>query len=377
MLFPERLRRLHRRTRMGLAALLTVVLLAGVVACTGGGGGDDQAADSPDLTFPETEFEDIPEVTLPEGFVQPDTRGVRLSPVVARPKGGTPALPVTGGRASIRGTVTGPDGPVPGATVRIERWVGSRSGSIQVGTSENGGFSASGLLGGRFRVRAWLPPNLTATRSAVLFLANDQGGTADIELERFEGLRLQGSLDVSSINVGDTARVRALLTQAAVDGDGIVVGEAVPGAQVQMTAPDGLRVTGPNPTATGENGIASIAVECDREGAYTVSLTTEGASTSYTLPTCGPRPTTTTTTPGAPEVPPFAVGEEFTVPRSAPLPPGTYETFLNGCSTSFEAWVNGSWERREIEGRVMSLSVPTRSFRPVGDTDGCRYRRTA
>jgi hypothetical protein len=363
---------------MGFAALLVVVLLAGLAACTSGSSGDgDQAADAPELTFPDTGFEDVPEVTLPEGFVQPDTRGVRLAPVVARPRGGTPPLPVTGGRASIRGRVTGPDGPVTGATVRIERWVGSRSGSMLVGTNDAGDFSASGLLGGRFRVRAWLQPNQTATRSVVLFLADDQAGTADVELERFEGLRLQGSLDVSAFNVGDTARVRALLTRAAVDADGIVVGEAVPGAQVQLTAPDGLRVTGPNPTATGENGIASIAVECDREGAYTVSLSTEGASTSVTLPACGPRPTTTTTTPGAPEVPPFAVGEEFTVPRSAPLPPGTYETFLDGCETSFEAWVNGSWERREIEGRVMALSVPARSFRPAAGTDGCRYRRTA
>jgi len=363
---------------MGFAALLAVALLAGVVACTNSGGGDaDQASDAPDLTFPDPQFEDIPEVTLPDGFVQPDTRGVRLAPVVARPKGGTPPLPVTGGRASIRGTVTGPGGPVAGATVLIERWVGNRSGSIRVGTGDGGGFSATGLLGGRFRVRAWLQPNQTATRSVVLFLANDQAGTAQVELESFDGLRLQGSLDLSAINVGDTARVRALLTRAAVDGDGIVVGEAVPGAQVQMTAPDGLRVTGDNPATTGENGIASIAVECEREGSYTVALSTEGASTSTTLPTCGPRPTTTTTTPGAPEVPPFAVGEEFTVPRSALLPPGTYETFLNGCNTSFEAWVNGAWERREIQGRVMALSVPTRNFRPVDGTDGCRYRRTA
>ncbi len=130
-----------------------------------------------------------------------------------------------------RGVVNGPDGPVGGATVRIERWVGSRSGSITVNAGGDGRFGARGLLGGRYRVRAWLQPNLTATESQVVFLAIDGSANVTVDVSKFEGLQLQASLDVSVINVDDTARVRGLFTRSGVDDDGIVVGRARAGGQ--------------------------------------------------------------------------------------------------------------------------------------------------
>ena len=377
MLHPESLRHVSRRRRVVAAVAVVAATVAGIVACTSDGDDAAEAPGPPELSLPPPSYDDVSVVTLPEGFVQPDTRGVRLSSVVGRPRSGPPPLPVYGGRASLGGVVVGPDGPVEGATVRIERWVGDRSGSVQVATGGGGRFGARGLLGGRYRVRAWLPPSLTATRSEVTFLAADGSDTdLRVTLERFEGLRLQASLDVSAINVGDTARVRGLLTRVVVDGDGIVVGEPVVGSSVQLTASDGLTVAGGNPAVTDGGGLATWSVRCEREGAHSVSLTTEGASTSYTLPSCGPRPTTTTT---PVDIPPFAVGEEFTVPRAAPLPPGMYETFLADCATSFEAFVDGAWQsqRREIRGSAMGLLVPARDFRPVEGTDGCRYRRTS
>ena len=181
MLFPERLRRISRRNRMVFALLIVVAVATTVVACTGGGGDQADTPDAPQLSLPPPSYDDVPVVTLPDGFVQPDTRGVRLSPVVAQPKGAVPPLPVYGGAASLRGVVNGPDGPVGGATVRIERWVGGRSGSITINAGGDGRFGAAKLLGGRYRVRAWLQPNLAATESQVAFLAND--GTADVTVD--------------------------------------------------------------------------------------------------------------------------------------------------------------------------------------------------
>jgi hypothetical protein len=360
------------------AAAIVVAVLGLIVACTSGGGSDaTQESTAPQLSLPPPEVEEVPVVTLPPGFVQPDTRGVRLSAVVGRPRA-LPPLPVYGGRASITGLVEGPDGPVPGAVVKIERWVGERSGSVTVSASEGGTFGARGLLGGRYRIRAWLEPSLTATESEVLFLAADGSENVTVTVERFEGLRLQASLDVAAINVDDTARVRGLLTRSTVNAEGIVVGAPVPGAQVQISGTPGLTIGGTSPASTGADGMVTWPVKCDREGAHTVSLSTEGASTSYTLPTCGPKPVTTTTTTPAPDIPPFPVGEEFTVPRSGPLPPGTYVTFLNGCVTSYEVFVDGAWQpqRRESRGDI-TLSTPARDFEAVTGTDGCRFRRTA
>jgi hypothetical protein len=375
MLFPERLRRVSRRTRMVFALLIVVSVATTVVACTGGGGDQADTPDAPQLSLPPPSYDDVPVVTLPDGFVQPDTRGVRLSPVVAQPKGALPPLPVYGGDASLRGVVNGPDGPVGGATVRIERWVGGRSGSITINAGGDGRFGAAKLLGGRYRVRAWLQPNLAATESQVAFLANDGSADVTVDVGKFEGLQLQAGLDVSAMNVDDTARVRGLFTRAGVDDNGIVVGEPVPAAKIQLTSPQGLSVTGENPATTNENGLATWAVKCDKEGSYTVTLTTEGATTTYTLPTCGPKPVPTTTTP---DIPVFNVGDEFDVPRDAPLPPGTYTTFVKGCSTTFEAFTNGAWEgqRREIKGD-MTFVVPVRNLKPSDGTDGCSYLRTA
>ena len=87
MLFPERLRRISRRNRtsrrdrparrdgIALALLIVVAVTTTVVACTGGGNKDD-ASDAPQLSLPPPSFDDIPVVTLPEGFVQPDTRAM-------------------------------------------------------------------------------------------------------------------------------------------------------------------------------------------------------------------------------------------------------------------------------------------------------------
>jgi hypothetical protein len=375
MLFPERLRRISRRNRVVLALLIVVAVATTVVACTNGGGDQAGTPEPPQLSLPPPSYDDIPVVTLPDGFVQPDTRGVRLSPVVAQPKGGVPPVPVYGGDATLRGVVDGPDGPVGGATVRIERWVGGQSGSITVNAGGDGHFSAVKLLGGRYRVRAWLQPNLAATESQVTFLANDGSADVTVDVNKFEGLQLQAGLDVSVINVDDTARVRGLFTRAGVDDNGIVVGQPVPAAKIQLTSPQGLSVVGDNPATTSDAGLAIWTVKCDKEGSYTVTLTTDGASTTYSLPTCGPKPTPTTTTP---DIPVFNVGDEFTVPRAAPLPPGTYVTFVKGCATTFEAFTNGAWEtqRREIKGD-MTFVVPVRNLQPSAGTDGCSYLRTA
>ena len=53
-------------------------------------------------------------------------------------------------------------------------------------------------------------------------------------MSKFEGVQLQASLDVSAINVDDTARVRGLFTRSGVDDNGIVVGEPVPAAKIQL-----------------------------------------------------------------------------------------------------------------------------------------------
>jgi hypothetical protein len=163
MLHPERLRQVPRSSRLVVAAVMVAVLVTVMVACTA----IDETADPPPgagLTLPPPTFEeDVAMVTLPEGFVMPDTRSARLSPFESRGRPRIPPVEVFGGKASLRGTVAGPDGPVPDATVRLERFVGDRSGTAQVTTDEAGRWTAPDVHGGRYRIRAWWGGNITAT----------------------------------------------------------------------------------------------------------------------------------------------------------------------------------------------------------------------
>src|SRR5437899_6439356 len=68
----------------------------------------------------------------------------------------TEAPRVGPGPATIVGRVDGPDGPVPGAIVELDRWTGDRFASVQVPTAADGTWNVQHVLGGRYRVRAWL-----------------------------------------------------------------------------------------------------------------------------------------------------------------------------------------------------------------------------
>lgn len=379
MLRPESVRRVPHRHRVALAAGMLVALAATLlVACTSDG--DPEAApEAPVLSLPPpSPPEDVPIVTLPEGFVMPDTRGVRLPPFVGKAAPALPAIEVFGGRATLRGTVTGPDGPVPGATVRLERFVGDRSGSAQVTAGADGRWTAPNAHGGRYRVRAWLSPNLTATEAQLAFVAADGVAEVDIGVQKFEGTLLQANLDTSVLTVGGSARVRALLTRETVNDQGVVVGQGVAGTELRLVAEPGITVTGPNPVPTGPDGLASWAVTCDREGRHQARVTGPLLDAVVAMPACAPAPQSTPP-PTTPDIPPFPVGQEFTVPYTGPLPPGTYVTFLTGCGFSYQAYENGAWvpERREATGPSVSLTTPARELRPLAGTDGCRYRRTA
>src|SRR5436190_1842817 len=129
------------RTRLAPIALIVLTgLLAApgiLVGCTASESGSPPTkADAPagDTAVPALPPGSLPFVPTPlpvtDNFVAPDSRGVVLDPVMNNVTALRPPLPVRGGTAQLQGTVFGPDGPVSGATVRLERFVGADVGSI-------------------------------------------------------------------------------------------------------------------------------------------------------------------------------------------------------------------------------------------------------
>src|SRR5687768_15599325 len=151
----------------------------------------------------------------------PDTRGVDLAGVNAFPTGPI-EIPVRGGDSTLEGTITGPDGPVPGAQVLLERFVGEHSGALEVVSRPDGTWRARDIHGGRYRVRAWQAPRLGMTESHVLFIPADAVTPLDLDVVAHEGADLQAVLSASSVSVGGSINVTALATRNEVDANGIL-----------------------------------------------------------------------------------------------------------------------------------------------------------
>jgi hypothetical protein len=141
------------------------------------------------------------------------------------------------GTASIVGTVSGPGGPVPGATVRVEHLVGSGAVVHDAVTGPDGRYAVTGIAGGRYRVRAFLAPTLALTKPEVRFLPDAK--EADIDLAMTDQRKVVASAATSPepVYVGDPVNLSVTLATQQVDGDGIVRSTPVSGILVTL---DGL-----------------------------------------------------------------------------------------------------------------------------------------
>lgn len=235
------------------------------------------------------------------------------------------AVATTGGAAVIAGRVDDGSGrPLPGATVRLTRWVGDRSGSLTVTTGEDGGFTADGLLGGLWSATAWRPPDFLRSPAATAFLAADARQTFSLRTPTAEAPRLALAVlgpaadqprpdDAPDAVAGPSSAFDVEVTvrrrQAAADGSATEQG--VDGT-VALAYPPGH--TGPAEVAV-TGGVAVVRVVCAAPagpGALAGTLAGVGPeriTVSVELPGCSPpvpattttvprpRPTTSTTTP--------------------------------------------------------------------------------
>ncbi|MCU0269464.1 MAG: carboxypeptidase-like regulatory domain-containing protein [Acidimicrobiales bacterium] len=345
--------------------------------------------DTPSLVAPETttttaplDVTPVPTLPLPDGFVLPDTRGVALTPVTGKPRPAEdePPLPVYGGRARLSGTISGPDGGVGGAVVRLERFVGDEVGTVEVTANGSGAWEAAGLLGGRYRVRAWRTPNLATLESQTTFLAESDDVRLDVALQRRDGQGLQAALDVADPKVGRTVTVRALLTQESVNGNGIVEGVGVAGTQLELALQGGYRFVSSGATATtGGDGFATWQVACTTPGTHGITVSGAGLTTSVTLPACLPAdPVSSSSTTSVPTAEDLDVGELVDLPYEGPAPAGTYQaTGTGACGTSYEEWRDGTWVRTVSFERSLTFENPTRNWRAAPGAGACSFRRTA
>jgi hypothetical protein len=363
----------HLRTRRSAVCLLVgVVGLLLVAACS-----SPKHTAAPNQPFnplsSTTTTIDLHALRLPDGFQLPDTRFVSLQPVTGKAQPSVP-IPVRGGEATVEGTVTGPAGPVGGATVRIERWVGSASGALVVSTDGGGHFAAGGLLGGHYKVRAWQQPSLATFDAATGFVPYNGRLQVDVVMQQHDAYQVQLAPTAATATVGTGFGIVALVSREQVDTNGVVVDAAVNGESVKLAVDSAVKIDGANPAKTGANGFANWTLTCQTAGNFSATATTPDGKATARLPGCtGQGGSTTTTT--QPTVIDLPVGGSFTTPDAGPYPAGTYSASSSHCRTAFQVWTDGHWQDDHSSGDTLRLKGPGQDFQPDQGSPDCTYTR--
>lgn len=194
------------------AVLVCAALVA--AACTG----DDDAGPAPttDPTVPTTAV---------------DRSGIALAGV----SGTTTSTIVEVGTASIAGSVQGPGGLLAGATVRIERLVAGREIRSDVLTGPDGRFLLGGVPGGRYRIRAFLPPTHAQLTPVVKFLEDGGAHTFDLVVESQSGVFVRGAVAPQPPLLDEAVNLVVAVSTRSVSADGVVRSTPVVGSAVELT----------------------------------------------------------------------------------------------------------------------------------------------
>src|SRR5579884_2132434 len=206
----------------------------------------------------------------------------------------TTTVAVGPGNATISGTVNGPQGPVAGATVDAQRVTDAGTADATVTTAANGG-----ILGGRYRVRAWRAPDMALTNPVVFFLSDNENHQLQLQMQQYTGTQVQYALAPSPPVVDQPANLEVQVTQTAVGNDGVVRSQGTPNVGVTLTGSSNWTVQTPNPVTTDSNGQAGWQLVCTSVGSQPISVQLDTGAV-YPLqgmaPCVYPPPATTTTT---------------------------------------------------------------------------------
>jgi hypothetical protein len=267
----------------------TGVIAVALAACAGG-------------TYSVPEPKPLPK--LPDTTAVQDFSGVVLAGVPGRTT--TTAARMGPGQAGLNGTVAGPDGPVAGAVVHLERIVDAGTAMVDIRTNQDGTWQAPNILGGRYRLRAYLAPELALVKPSVFFLGGTEKKSLAITLQRYTGLVATASIAPAPPFVDEPANLAVRVATQSVDEGGVVRTVGSSGLAVQLVGSGQWRVESPNPTITDVDGTAYWQVRCRSAGVQPLAVLVNDVQTlSLELPPCedltvvpgDPADTTTTSFP--------------------------------------------------------------------------------
>jgi hypothetical protein len=196
------------------------------------------------------------------------------------------------GRVTMTGVVQGPDGPVEGAIVRIERLVDDQIATMDTVSDAKGVYRLSKIQAGRVRIRAFRSPDLVGLEPVVVFAS----GTFQqpLQVKRFDETSIQWSLAPSEPKVNEAANIVVQVSRQNVGTDGILRQIPVPAVGVTVTPLGLLQSDLVQEALTDERGRVQVTLRCLGVGGadLQVALAT-GESAKISPPGCQPATTTT------------------------------------------------------------------------------------
>ena len=283
----------------------------------------------------------LPDYEVPEGFTPapppaPDAARAALPALPSVEGTTTTAVPPNVGRARLSGAVTGPQGPVPGAVVRLERVLGGITQTTDVVTGPDGRYDAPGIGGGRYRVRAFLAPTLAQPTGQVFFLTDGEERVVDLTLQDFAEPAVAIAVAPDPLLLDQPLNVAVRVSGRLVDADGFVRTQRLVGGTVQVSATGGWTALTPSVSTTDGNGEARFSARCRSADPTQLQVTVRlpaalpgdvPAVATFDVPACiDPATlttTTTTTTPDQSSTSTATVADEST---TAPEPSSTSTT---------------------------------------------------
>ena len=259
--------------RVVAAVALVAVLVAGC-------GGDGES------TAPTTTIPPEPEPTV---VSQPSS----TVPITVSTAPGRPRMPTTmpvdisGGAARISGTVVGPNGPVPSANIRVERFLGTQVSTLNVTATAAGLFNLPSVRGGSYRMKAWRAPDLVMLQPEAFFLGADEQKTLDLRLTAVGPANVQTAVDPSPIPKEDPFNIVVTVYSGAVTPDGAFQGTTRNGIPVQIQLKSAVGLQGPDRAVTDAAGKATFRVKCVAPGQATADVVLDANTRlPLTLPNC-------------------------------------------------------------------------------------------
>jgi hypothetical protein len=209
------------------------------------------------------------------------------------------------GTAHLNGTVNGPQGPVAGATVRVEHLVAKEAPFIDVTSAADGTWDLPNIAGGAYRVRAFAAPSLAQLEPEVFFLNDGQQQSLNLLVDAFNGLTIVPAVAPDPPQVNRSTTVALRLVRRTVDSDGVVGATPIANASVTLTGTPGWSASGPTTATTSVDGDATFTLQCRAVGASQVSVVVRPSATdpaqalTVTLSSCTDPNATTTSAPSS------------------------------------------------------------------------------